>query len=60
MPRLTEKQHAKLDRIDKEDPYAKVVGWMDVKTFAIGPIIEYSDPDRDDVVINLNGYPRKL
>ena len=37
---LTEKQHASLDRADKEDPSAIVIGW-DSKNE--GPIVEMSD-----------------
>lgn len=53
---VNHKQEAALNRIAKDDPKAKVVGWVDRKD-ARGPIIHKSDATI--IVVNVTGYPKR-
>lgn len=50
---LTDKQHAKLDRVADEEPHATVIGWEHTSK-SNGPIIRRLDGTVK--VINPNGY----
>lgn len=54
---LTERQHRKMDRVSKDDPHARVIGWVETNECR-GPIIAHRGGE--SYAVNVTGYPKKL